>query len=401
MQKEVTLDEKYAAILPFLDEKQKRLVVAGDALLLGRGKVSEISRASGLSRPTIYKGLSEIISGEEPDGRSRRSGGGRKRIVEKDPDVLRKLEALVDPETCGDPMRPLRWTCKSTRQMAAELSKKGFDISHTVVAELLHDLGYSLQANVKAIEGSDHPDRDRQFRHINKLVAKYLDAGQPVISVDTKKKELVGNYKNAGQTWRPKGQPEKVKCHDFMDKESGKAIPYGVYDIGKDQGWVNVGCDADTASFAVESIRCWWRSAGRRHYSDALQLLITADSGGSNSYRTRLWKYEIQQLAKDIKKDITVCHLPPGTSKWNKVEHRLFSHISMNWRGQPLISHEVIVRLIGSTRTRTGLKVHAQLDTNKYPKEIKVSDSEMAQINLKPYKFHGEWNYTILYQQKH
>ncbi len=303
------MGDKYDAILPFLDEKQKRLVVAGDAFLLGRGKVSELSRASGLSRPTIYKGLSEIISGEEPDGRLRRSGGGRKRLVEKDPAVVQELESLVDPGSCGGPMKPLRWTCKSTRQLATELSKKGYVISHTVVAEMLHDLGYSLQSNVKTLEGSDHPDRDRQFRHINKLVGKYLDAGEPVISVDTKKKELVGNYKNDGQTWRPKGQSKKVKGHDFIDKESGKAIPYGVYDIGKDQGWVNVGCDADTASFAVESIRCWWRSAGRRYYSDASGLLITADSGGSNSYRTRLWKYEIQQLAKDIKKDITVHEL--------------------------------------------------------------------------------------------
>jgi hypothetical protein len=389
------LTKKYAVVLPFLDEKQKRLVVASDVILLGQRTISQLSKASGLSRPTIYKGLHDIQSKRIPDGRIRDSGGGRKSIIEKHPAFQEELEALVDPVTRGDPMSPLRWTCKSTRELANELQSKGYSASHTVVAELLDKMGYSLQANVKTIEGASHPDRDDQFRYLNKLVASYLRRELPVISVDTKKKELVGSYKNAGKTWRPKGTPEPVKVHDFIDKKVGKAVPYGVYDIGKDQGWVNVGSDADTASFAVESIRGWWRSIGRRMYPQATGILITADSGGSNGYRTRLWKVELQRLADEIGRDITVCHFPPGTSKWNKIEHRLFSHISMNWRGQPLISHEVVVSLIGATKTRNGLHVRARLDQKSYPREVKVTDDEVAKVRMMPHKFHGEWNYTI------
>jgi transposase len=387
--------KKYSAVLPFLDERQRRLVVAGDAVLLGKGSISRLSQASGLSRPTIYKGISDLQSDAAPEGRVRGRGGGRKRLSEKEPTILKELEALVDPVTRGDPMSPLRWTCKSTRRLAADLQRAGHRVSHTVVAELLAESGYSLQSNVKAIEGTEHPDRDEQFRYISKLVSSYLKRGLPVISVDTKKKELIGPYKNSGKTWRPMGSPERVKVHDFIDPKVGKAIPYGVYDVGRDQGWVNVGCDADTASFAVESIRGWWRSVGRRLYPTASGLLITADSGGSNGYRTRLWKVELQALVEEIGKDITVCHFPPGTSKWNKVEHRLFSHISMNWRGKPLTSHEVVVSLIGATATRSGLRVRARLDQKLYPREVKVSDEEYAKVRIRSHTFHGEWNYTI------
>ncbi len=387
--------KKYSAILPFLDERQRRLLVASDAVLLGKGSISRLSKAAGLSRPTIYKGIVELQSQRKPEGRIRDIGGGRKRLVEREPSMLKELETLVDVVTRGDPMSPLRWTCKSTRRLAEELGVAGYRVSHTVVAELLAELGYSLQANVKTLEGSEHPDRDEQFRYISKVVSSYLKRGLPVISVDTKKKELIGSYKNSGKTWRPKGSPERVKVHDFIDPKVGKAIPYGVYDIGKDQGWVNVGCDADTASFAVESVRGWWRSVGRRLYPSASAILITADSGGSNGYRTRLWKVELQALADEIGKDITVCHFPPGTSKWNKVEHRLFSHISMNWRGKPLTSHEVVVSLIGATTTRSGLRVRARLDQKQYPLEVKVSDEEYSQVRMTPHKFHGEWNYTI------
>jgi len=387
--------KKYSAILPFLDERQRRLLVASDALLLGKGSISRLSKASGLSRPTIYKGIVELQSQRKPEGRIRDIGGGRKRLVEREPSMLKELETLVDVVTRGDPMSPLRWTCKSTRRLAEELGVAGYRVSHTVVAELLAELGYSLQANVKTLEGSEHPDRDEQFRYISKVVSSYLKRGLPVISVDAKKKELIGSYKNSGKTWRPKGFPERVNVHDFIDPKVGKAIPYGVYDIGKDQGWVNVGCDADTASFAVESVRGWWRFVGRRLYPGASAILITADSGGSNGYRTRLWKVELQALADEIGKDITVCHFPPGTSKWNKVEHRLFSHISMNWRGKPLTSHEVVVSLIGATTTRSGLRVRARLDQKQYPREVKVSDEEYSRVRMTPHKFHGESNYTI------
>jgi len=392
---EQDLQEKYAAIFPRLNERQRRLVAAADALCLGRGGVSQVARASKLSRTTIHRGIVELDTSAQGDTRIRHAGGGRQRVVEHNPALLTALEALVEPATRGDPMSPLRWTCKSTRQLAAALGQQGYTLRPPTVATLLYDLGYSLQANAKTREGASHPDRDRQFRYLNAYVKRYLHSQRPVISVDTKKKELVGSYKNAGQTWRPKGDPEPVNMHDFPDKKLGKAVPYGVYDIGHNVGWVNVGCDHDTASFAIESIRRWWVQMGQPLYPRVRTLLICADSGGSNGYRVRLWKRELQRLADTIGLDITVCHLPPGTSKWNKIEHRLFAHISMNWRAQPLTSHEVIVELIGATTTQSGLRVEAQLDTNVYPTEIHVSDEEMAALHITPHAFHGEWNYTV------
>ena len=395
MIREHDLQEKYQAIFPLLDERQRRVIAAADALFLGRGGVSQVARASRLSRTTIHRGIAGLDAGSEVGTRTRQAGGGRKSMVEQAPALLEALEALVEPLTRGDPMSPLRWTCKSTRQLAAALRQQGYPISHPTVATLLHDLGYSLQANVKTLEGTSHPDRDQQFHYLNAQVKRYLKSQRPVVSVDTKKKELIGPYKNPGQTWRKQGTPQPVNTHDFPDKQLGKAIPYGVYDIGQNVGWVNVGCDNDTASFAIESIRRWWVRMGKPLYPRSRTLLICADSGGSNGYRVRLWKRELQRLANTIALDITVCHLPPGTSKWNKIEHRLFSYISMNWRGQPLISHEVIVELIGATTTQSGLRIEAQLDTNVYPTKIKVSDEEMAALNITPHDFHGEWNYTI------
>lgn len=395
MIREYDLQAKYGAIFPLLDEQQCRMIAAADALFLGHGGVSRVARASGLSRTTIHRGIAELDESREPGRRTRQVGGGRKGVVDRDPTLLQALEALVEPLTRGDPMSPLRWTCKSTRQLAAALRQQGYTISHPTVASLLHELGYSLQANVKTLEGTSHPDRDQQFRYINTQVKRYIQRKCPVISVDTKKKELVGPYKNAGQTWRKHGDPQPVNMHDFPDKQRGKAIPYGVYDMGQNVGWVNVGRDHDTASFAVESIRRWWVHLGKPLYPRVRTLLICADSGGSNGYRVRLWKRELQQLANTIGLDITVCHFPPGTSKWNKIEHRLFSYISMNWRGQPLISHEVIVELIGATTTQSGLHVEAQLDTNVYPTQIKISAEEMATLHITPHNFHGEWNYTV------
>lgn len=392
---EYDLQQKYEAIFPLLNERQRRVIAAADALVLGRGGVSQVARASGLSRTTIHRGQEELDVNDPTDPRIRQAGGGRQSVIDHHPDILSALEALVEPDTRGDPMSPLRWTCKSTRQLAAALEVQGYSISPPTVARVLHGLGYSLQANTKTLEGTSHPDRDQQFRYINTYVKRYLKNQRPVISVDTKKKELVGSYKNAGQTWRPKGDPQPVKVHDFPDKELGKAVPYGVYDIGQNLGWVNVGCDHDTASFAIESIRRWWVHMGKPLYPRVRALLICADSGGSNGYRVRLWKRELQKLADTIGLDITVCHLPPGTSKWNKIEHRLFSYITMNWRAQPLISHEVIVDLIGSTTTQSGLRVEAQLDTNVYPLKIQVSDEEMAALRITPHDFHGEWNYTV------
>jgi hypothetical protein len=348
-----------------------------------------------LSRTTIHKALAELEVSPLPEGCVRRPGGGRKRLSEQQPALLAALEQLIAPTTRGHPESPLRWTCKSTRQLAEALSKQGYVVAHRTVADLLRELGYSLQANAKILEGKQHTDRDAQFQYINRLTKSCLRRKLPAISVDTKKKELVGSYKNGGQEWQPKGQPEPVKTHDFPNPKVGKAIPYGVYDMGRNEGWVNVGCDHDTASFAVESIRRWWRSMGRKVYPDADTLLINADGGGSNGYRRRLWKVELQQFADETGLKITVCHFPPGTSKWNKVEHRLFAHITMNWRGRPLVSHEVVVNLIGATTTRTGLKVKARLDTSIYPTKIKVSDEAMDDLNLRPHNFHGEWNYTI------
>ena len=391
------LQAKYEAVLSLLDERQRRVVTAADAMCLGRGGVSLVARASGLSRTTIHKGLEELREGPAADDRVRVAGGGRKAIWEHDPSVLVELEELVDAETRGDPMSPLLWTCKSTRQLADALGARGYELSHTTVALLLHELGYSLQANAKTIEGKQHPDRDAQFRHINDEVKKRLRRKLPVISVDTKKKELIGEFKNAGQEWRPKRSPRKVKSKDFIDPQAGKGVPYGVYDVGGDLGWVNVGTDHDTANFAIESIRRWWTVMGRPLYPKANQLLICADSGGSNGYRLRLWKVGLQKLADALGLDVTVCHFPPGTSKWNKIEHRLFSHIAMNWRGQPLNSHEVMVDLIAATKTRSGLEVKVRLDKGEYPIKIKVSDEELAAVNIHRHAFHGDWNYTIKY----
>jgi transposase len=392
---EEILARKFGLLWPHLDERQRRLVMGAEARDLGRGGLSMVARAAGVSLPTVRKAVRETSAGAEPTGRVRRPGGGRKRLADKDPGLVPALEALVDPETRGDPESPLRWTTKSTRQLAGALSEGGHPVSPWTVGQLLHELDYSLQGARKTIEGSQHPDRDAQFGYINGLAERFLAARLPVISVDTKKKELVGAYKNGGREWQPKGQPVPVKVHDFIDKQLGKAIPYGVYDIGADAGWVSVGRDHDTAAFAVESIRRWWSAMGAPAYPRARQLLICADAGGSNSYRNRLWKRELSALAAETGLTITVCHFPPGTSKWNRIEHRLFAHISMNWRGRPLESHQVIVDLIGAVTTRTGLRVRAQADTGAYPKGIKVSDAELAAVRLRRHDFHGEWNYTI------
>jgi len=389
------LSIKLETILPHLNEKQKRIVLAAEAKSLGWGGISQVADAARMSRVTLHRALQEIETKEIISDRIRKAGGGRKGIKQIYPEILEKVEALVEPLTRGDPESPLRWTCKSTRQLAKELARQGYETRNVTIAELLHQLDYSLQANAKTLEGASHPDRDSQFNYINEQVKRFLKQGQPVISVDTKKKELIGNFKNGGKEWQPKGEPETVEIHDFAGPKSPKVIPYGIYDVGKNLGWVNVGCDHDTASFAVASIRRWWYSMGRLVYPQAKELLIGADSGGSNGYRIRRWKVELQQLATETGFQITTCHFPPGTSKWNKIEHRLFSHISMNWRSRPLISHEVIVQLIANTTTRKGLKVKAKFDKRKYPTSIKVSDDEMKQIKLKPHSFHGEWNYTI------
>jgi transposase len=382
-------------LFPHLTERQRRLSAAADARAIGYGGISQVARATGMSRVTIARGLAELDADDLPPERGRRPGGGRKKIRDLDTSIVDDLQALVDPLTRGDPMSPLRWTCKSTRQLAAALVGKGHKISHGTVAELLHELGYSLQANSKTLEGSNHPDRDKQFNYINRQVTRHIRRGFPVISVDTKKKELIGQYHNKGREVQPKGKPEQVKVHDFIDTDAGKAIPYGIYDIMHNLGWVSVGTDHDTAAFAVESIRRWWNTMGRPLYPKAGTLLICADSGGSNGYRIRLWKIELQRFVDESGMDVTVCHLPPGTSKWNKIEHRLFSHISMNWRGKPLVSHEVVVNLIAATTTAKGLKVTAKLDPNLYPTKVEVSKKAMQQVNLQPYPFHGEWNYTI------
>jgi transposase len=395
--------EKYQALSPLLHEKARRCWAACEALSLGYGGISLVADATRLSRPTIRRGIAEIRAGDLDrdeshlaDARIRRPGGGRHSLAEADPRLLDDLKRLVDPATRGDPMSPLLWTCKSTRNLADALTERGHDISHQTVGRLLTDLGYSLQSNRKTVEGKDHPDRDAQFEHINRLVRRYQRRGQPVISVDTKKKEIVGNYKNPGREREPKGQPRRVKSKDFPDKELGKVSPYGIYDLAANEGWVNVGIDHDTAEFAVESIRRWWYRMGSAVYPGATDLLITADSGGSNGSRNRLWKVSLQELADETGLAIAVCHFPPGTSKWNKIEHRMFCHITQNWRGRPLMSHAVVVNLIGSTQTRTGLRVRADLDTSSYAKGIKVTDQEMESLRLKRDKFHGEWNYRIL-----
>ena len=389
------LETKLTKLMPHLDERQRRLLAAAEAEALGYGGVARVARASGLSRPTIHKGLAELVERPLPSQRIRRAGGGRKKARDLDPTLLNTLEDLIDPVTRGDPMSPLRWTCKSTRHLADALATLGHPVSHATVAQLLHHLHYTLQGTAKTQEGKQHPDRDAQFQYINNHTRSFLDRKLPAISVDAKKKELVGPYAKAGQEWQPMSVPEEVNTHDFPDPNVGKAIPYGVYDIGRNQGWVQVGCDHDTASFAVQSIRSWWQSMGRPCYPQAKEVLINADAGGSNGYRIRLWKVQLQHLADDTGLRITVCHFPPGTSKWNKIEHRLFSHITMNWRGHPLTSHEVVVNLIGDTTTRTGLKVKAQLDQQRYPTKVKVSNKELSQVNLTRHPFHGEWNYTI------
>jgi hypothetical protein len=389
----------YRLLEPELDERRRRQWAAAEARELGFGGVSLVARATGLSRPTITAGLRELeLPVEERTlaaARIRRPGGGRRRLAEADPGLLGALEALIDPVTRGDPDSPLRWTCKSTTKLASELSRQNHPVSDRTVATLLKHAGYSLQANRKTREGSSHPDRNAQFEHINAQVKAFHKQRQPVISVDTKKKELVGDFKNSGREWRPKGTPEEVRVHDFQDPELGKAIPYGVYDLASNEGWVSVGITHDTARFAVASIRRWWTEMGAARFTRARKLMITADGGGSNSSRNRLWKVALQELADELGLKLHVCHFPPGTSKWNKIEHRLFSFITQNWRGKPLVTHEAIVNLIASTTTRAGLVVKAALDTSHYETEIKVTDAELAQLNLQRDEFHGDWNYTL------
>jgi DDE family transposase len=394
MDMDAPLAEKFAALFPHLNERQRRVCAAAEARTLGHGGIARVARAAGLARPTIYQGLRDLDQPPLP-GRVRRAGGGRPAARARDPELLAALDALIEPDARGDPASPLRWTCKSTRQLAATLTAQGHPVSHSTVADLLRAAGYSLQAPRKTLEGSAHPDRDAQFRYLNERTKAFQAAGLPVISVDTKKKELVGAFKNGGREWRPQGAPELVNVHDFPVAGVGKAIPYGVYDVTHDAGWVAVGQDHDTASFAVATISRWWAAAGQPSYPQATHLLISADGGGSNGYRTRLWKTEVQRFADATGLHVTVCHLPPGTSKWNKIEHRLFAHISTNWRGRPLVSHEVVVALIGATTTRTGLRVRAERDTKRYPTKVKVPDAAMAALSLTPHAFHGEWNYTI------
>jgi hypothetical protein len=381
---------------PVLNEQSRRRFVALEAQALGRGGVSLMARITGLSRRTIYHGLSDIRDrGSAALGRIRARGGGRKQKAFEDPTLVVDLRKLVEPVTRGDPMQPLLWTCRSLRNLVSGLATEGHTVCPTVVGNLLRQMGYSLQANSKTREGDEHIDRDAQFHYINTQAKTFLAANAPVISVDTKKKELVGNFKNNGREWRPKGTPEAVKVHDFIDRKLGRAVPYGVYDLNNNVGWVSVGTDHDTACFAVNAIRRWWRTMGKKRHPKAKRLMITADGGGSNGYRVRLWKVELQKLANELKIPITVCHMPPGTSKWNKIEHRLFSFITINWRGKPLRSYRTIVQLIAATTTETGLTVRAELDENKYPKGIKISDAQLAAVNLCRHAFHGDWNYTI------
>ena len=396
MDKEWTLVGKYEVLRSALNERTRRLWAGTEALAYGWGGIAAMMRATGLSRNTVVRGIRETAEAPPLDmARIRAPGGGRKAKAVLDPGLKQALERLVEPVSRGDPESPLRWTCKSTRRLAQELADQGYPVSHKLVAELLHELDYSLQSNRKTKEGARHPDRNAQFEYINRVVCDAMAHGQPAVSVDTKKKELVGDFKNGGREWRPAGEPEPVRVHDFLDKKLGKAIPYGVYDLARNAGWVSVGIDHDTAAFAVGTIRRWWRTMGHRTYGRARMLLIVADSGGSNGSRVRLWKWELHRLACQTGLMIHVCHLPPGTSKWNKIEHRLFSFISQNWRGRPLLTHATIVNLIAHTRTTTGLKVRCELDTRRYPNKVKISNAQMAQIHLVPDAFHGDWNYTI------
>jgi hypothetical protein len=393
------LKAKYQKLSPWLNEYSRRYWAATEAESLGYGGMAAVGQATGLALNTIGRGVKDLahsLPAARPAERQRQPGGGRKPLTVHGPQLLRALEVLVEPYTRGDPVKPLRWTCKSVRVLAKELRQQGHGVGPTKVAELLHELGYSLQSNRKSYEGKGHPDRAAQFEYINARTLDFQRRRQPVISVDTKKEELIGSFRNSGREWRPKGCPEEVNVYDFPDSRTGKAIPYGVYDVRANKGWVNVGRDHDTAEFAVESLRRWWKMLGQPTYPQARELLIMADSGGSNSYRSRLWKYCLQHLADQAGLRISVCHFPPATSKWNKIEHRLFCHITANWRGRPLTSYEVVVNLIGATTTRKGLKVQAQLDTNAYPTGKKLSDEEMATVRIKPGVFHGDWNYTIL-----
>jgi transposase len=393
---EHAIGERYRALAGELNERQRRLWAASEARAAGRGGIAAVARASGMAENTIRAGLRELQGGAEIGaGRVRRRGGGRKPVADGDPGLLDALARLVGADTRGDPEQPLLWTSKSVRKLAGELRTDGHEVSHETVAKLLRQLGYSLQANRKTREGNQHPDRDAQFRHINEKVTAAIASCEPAISIDTKKKELVGDFKNGGREWRPKGEPELVRVHDFKDKQLGKAIPYGVYDIAANQGWVNVGVDHDTAQFAVNSIRAWWQHLGHERYPNATRLTITADCGGSNGNRVRLWKVELQKLADETGLQIDVSHLPPGTSKWNRIEHRLFSYITVNWRGKPLHTLETVINLISATTTSTGLEVYARLDQGSYPDKIKVPDHEIRGVNLHGDQFHPEWNYTI------
>jgi hypothetical protein len=395
--KQRSLGERFELLAPCLNERSLRLWAGAEAKALGWGGICAVARSSGLAINTVRRGLAEVtgqVRGLDP-ARIRQEGGGRKALMRRQPRLLAALEKLVNPTTRGDPMRPLLWTCKSVRQLARELTREGYPIGATKTDELLHELGYSLQSHRKRDEGKSHPDRDAQFDHINQEVVKFQEAGQPVISVDTKKKELVGRYRNAGREWRPQGQPEEVKVYDFVDKNLGRAIPYGVYDLQHNEGWVSVGSDHDTAEFAVETIRRWWRTMGQTQYPQARKLLITADGGGSNSSRCRLWKWCLQQLSNETGLEIEVCHFPPATSKWNKIEHRMFCHITQNWRGKALVSHEVVVELIAATTTQKGLRIKAERDTGHYEKGKIPTDAELESIRLVPDTFHGDWNYSI------
>ena len=392
------LERFFEVVLPHMNELQRRVVAGAMAEMLGRGGKTAVAAASGMSRNTVIKAVAEVVAGIEPSDRLRAIGGGDKPIFDKQPGLLEALDELVNPETRGNPMSLLRWTAKSSTNLAEDLVRQGFDVSARTVLRLLHRLGYSLQANAKVTEGAQHPDRDAQFRYLNDMAAGFIDDGQPVISVDIKKKELIGDYANGGTEWNPAGQPERVQVHDFADRalgEHAKAIPYGIYDLANNEGWVSVGDSADTAEFAVEAIRQWWAQMGRARFPDAERLLITADAGGSNGYRLRAWKVELARLAAETGLRITVCHYPPGTSKWNRIEHRMFSFITANWRGRPLVNLRTIIELISATTTDTGLTVTARHDPNWYPKGVKITDRQIAALPLQPHDWHGDWNYTL------
>jgi len=388
----------FEVVSPHMNEVQRRVVAGAASEMLGRGGKTAVATASGMSRNTVIKAEGEVVAGIKPSDRLRAVGGGDKPLIDKQPGLLEALDELVEPETRGNPMSLLRWTSKSATKLAMDLTRQGFDVSPRTVLRLLHQLGYSLRATAKVTEGSQHADRDAQFRYLNQMASEFLEASQPAISVDAKKKELVGDFANGGVEWQPVGEPERVRVHDFIDTELGKAIPYGIYDIGNNEGWVSVGDTADTAEFAVESIRRWWNTMGRERFPDADRLLITADAGGSNGYRLRAWKVHLAKLASETGLDITVCHYPPGTSKWNKIEHRMFSFITMNWRGRPLTSLRTVIELISATTTKTGLKIRAADDPNWYPTGVKISDAELASVPLVPHNWHGDWNYTITAQ---